>query len=309
MKKYLLFLLTITLSMTGLQILAQDQIIPLWQKGNIPNAIDNSVKEETTHNGGIMRIAGVTEPTISVYLPKDKNKMSRASVLICPGGGYAILAAEHEGSDLAKWFNDRGVAAFVLKYRLPNEKTMTDQHQAPLLDAKQGMHIIKQNAAKWGIDPGKVGVMGFSAGGHLAATLSTHFNSLPDASLEVRPDFSILMYPVVSFDPAISHGGSRDNLLGKAKSEELIRFYSNEAQVKEDTPPAFLVHSQDDKAVPAENSINYFLALKKYNIPAELHLYPTGGHGYALRTEGKGSVANWPLALEGWMKSRGLINE
>lgn len=307
MKKKLLTFLTLSLSMTGLHSMAQDQIIPLWAKGKTPNAIPTSIKEETTHNGGIMRISGVTEPTISVYLPKDKNKMSGASVLICPGGGYAILAAEHEGSDLARWFNERGVAAFVLKYRLPNEKAMNNQHQVPLLDAKQGMHIIRQNAVKWGIDPKKVGVMGFSAGGHLAATLSTHFNSAPDASLETRPDFSILMYPVISFDPAISHGGSRDNLLGKAKSEELIQFYSNEDQVNENTPPAFLVHSQDDKAVPAENSINYFLALKKYNIPAELHLYPTGGHGYALRTQEKGSVENWPAALEGWMKSRELI--
>lgn len=307
MKKILLSILTISLSMTGLTVMAQDQIIPLWQKGQIPNAIANDVKEETTHNGGIMRIGGVTEPTISVYLPKDKSQMSGAAVLLCPGGGYSILAAGHEGSDLAKWFNERGVAAFVLKYRLPNEKAMNNQHQVPLLDAKQGMHLIRQNASKWGIDPAKVGVMGFSAGGHLAATLSTHFNSPPDASLETRPDFSILLYPVISFNPSISHGGSRDNLLGKAKSEELIRFYSNEEQVKEDTPPAFLVHSQDDKGVPVENSINYFLALKKFNIPAELHLYPTGGHGYALRTEGKGSVQNWPIALEGWMKSRELI--
>ncbi len=307
MKKQLTTFLTITFGLTGLYAMAQDQIIPLWPKGQIPNAIATDVKEEITNNGGILRIAGVTEPTISVYLPKDKSKASGASVLICPGGGYAILAAGHEGSDLAEWFNDRGVAAFVLKYRLPNEKAMNNQHQVPLLDAKQGMHIIRQNAAKWGIDAQKVGVMGFSAGGHLAATLSTHFNSAPDASLETRPDFSILMYPVISFDPAISHGGSRDNLLGKAKTDDLIRFYSNESQVTENTPPAFLVHSQDDKSVPAENSINYFLALKKFNIPAELHLYPAGGHGYALRTEGKGSVANWPAALEGWMKSRELI--
>lgn len=304
MKKKLFTFMTLIASLAGLQSMAQNQVMPLWPKDKIPNAIPTSVQEEVTHNDGILRIGGVTEPTLSVYLPKDKSKATGAAVLICPGGGYAILAAGHEGSELAEWFNERGIAAFVLKYRLPNDKAMTNQHQVPLLDAKQGMRLIRQNATKWGIDAKKVGVMGFSAGGHLAATLSVHFNSPPDASLETRPDFSILMYPVISFDETISHGGSRKNLLGNQNTADLVRFYSNELQVNGTTPPAFLVHSQDDKAVPAENSINYFLALKKHNIPAELHLYPTGGHGYGLRTEGKGSVSNWPTALEGWLKTQ-----
>jgi acetyl esterase/lipase len=178
------------------------------------------------------------------------------------------------------------------------------------MDAMQGMTLIRENAGKWGIDVNKIGVMGFSAGGHLAATLSTHHNMEKKASpngnsQNVKPNFSILIYPVISFQPTISHGGSRDNLLGSEKSEELIKYYSNELQVSDETPPAFLVHAMDDTGVPVENSIEYYLALKKKKIPAEMHLYPKGGHGYGMRTEGKGSLANWPAAMEGWLKAMG----
>jgi acetyl esterase/lipase len=228
-------------------------------------------------------------------------------VLVCPGGGYSILAAEHEGSDLAVWFQQRGIAAFVLKYRLPNPAAMTTQHEVPLMDAMQAMKLIRQNAAKYKIEANKLGVMGFSAGGHLAATLSTHFNKGAGASEAARPDFSILLYPVITFNSSLAHGGSRDNLLGAAKSDELIRYYSNELQVDATTPPAFLVHAQDDTGVPVENSIEYYLALRKNKVPAELHLYPRGGHGFALRTDGKGSVASWPLAMENWLRANGWM--
>ena len=194
-----------------------------------------------------------------------------------------------------------------MKYRLPNEKAMEHQHEVPLMDAMQAMKIIRENSGKWNIDKGKIGVMGFSAGGHLAATLSTHHNMGPKASPAAKPDFSILLYPVISFQPALAHGGSRDNLLGPEKSEELIKYYSNELQVSEQTPPAFLVHAMDDTGVPVENSIEYYLALKKKKIPAEMHLYPKGGHGYGMRTEGKGSLANWPAAMEGWLKAMGYM--
>ncbi|GAA4434818.1 alpha/beta hydrolase [Ravibacter arvi] len=289
--------------MTG--AMAQSQVIPLWPEGQIPNAIRNDIVEKSeTDDKGILRISGVTVPTMTVFLP-EKSKATGAAVLICPGGGYGILAASHEGSDLARWFNERGIAGVVLKYRLPNAKAMVRQHEVPLTDAMQAMKLIRKNAGEWRIDPDKIGVMGFSAGGHLAATLSTHYHRGEKASEGAKPNFSILMYPVITFSQLNTHIGSRKNLLGPDSSAALVTYYSNELQVDEKTPPAFLVHSEDDKAVPIENSIGYYLALKKYKIPAEAHFYPEGGHGYGLRTDGKGSLAGWPQALENWLKSRG----
>ncbi|WAC10198.1 alpha/beta hydrolase [Dyadobacter pollutisoli] len=300
-------LIALSLSALSYQSMAQTEVINLWPDGKIPNFKSSSVEEKSvTDASGILRISGVTVPTIAAYIA-PKETATGAAVMICPGGGYGILAASHEGSDFAKWFNDRGISAFVLKYRLPNEKAMTHQHEVPLMDAMQGMKLIRQNAAKWNIDLNKIGVMGFSAGGHLAATLSTHYNMGEKASKDAKPDFSILLYPVISLQPSIAHGGSRDNLLGPDKSEELIKYYSNELQVSDQTPPAFLVHAMDDTGVPVENSIQYYLALKNKKIPAEMHLYPKGGHGYGMRTEGKGSLANWPAAMEGWLKSLGYM--
>jgi acetyl esterase/lipase len=307
MRKISAALIALSLSALSFQSMAQTEVINLWPDGKIPNFKTSSVEEKSvTDASGILRISGVTVPTIAAYIA-PKETATGAAVMICPGGGYGILAASHEGSDFAKWFNDRGISAFVLKYRLPNEKAMTHQHEVPLMDAMQGMKLIRQNAAKWNIDLNKIGVMGFSAGGHLAATLSTHYNMGEKASNEAKPDFSILLYPVISLQPSIAHGGSRDNLLGPEKSEELIKYYSNELQVSDQTPPAFLVHAMDDTGVPVENSIQYYLALKNKKIPAEMHLYPKGGHGYGMRTEGKGSLANWPAAMEGWLKSLGYM--
>jgi acetyl esterase/lipase len=307
MKKISSLALVLGLAALSFHSMAQTQTMNLWPEGKIPNFKANSVQEKAeTDASGILRISGVTVPTITAYIA-PKEKATGAAVMICPGGGYSILAASHEGSDFAKWFNDRGISAFVLKYRLPDEKAMVHQHEVPLMDAMQGMKMIRTNAAKWNIDVNKIGVMGFSAGGHLAATISTHYNLGPNASEEAKPNFSILLYPVVSFRPAISHGGSRDKLLGPDKSEELINYYSNELQVSAKTPPAFLVHAMDDSAVPVENSIEYYLALKKFKTSAEMHLYPVGGHGYGLRTEGKGSLVNWPAAMEGWLKASGFM--
>jgi acetyl esterase/lipase len=307
MRKISAALIALSLSALSFQSMAQTEVINLWPDGKIPNFKTSSVQEKSvTDASGILRISGVTVPTIAAYIA-PKETATGAAVMICPGGGYGILAASHEGSDFAKWFNDRGISAFVLKYRLPNEKAMTHQHEVPLMDAMQGMKLIRQNAAKWNIDLNKIGVMGFSAGGHLAATLSTHYNMGEKASNEAKPDFSILLYPVVSLQPSIAHGGSRDNLLGPEKSDELINYYSNELQVSDQTPPAFLVHAMDDTGVPVENSIQYYLALKNKKIPAEMHLYPKGGHGYGMRTEGKGSLGNWPAAMEGWLKSLGYM--
>jgi len=288
------------------------EVIKLWPDNAIPNAIANpgiAEKSDLGQQDGILRISNVSVPTLTVFqAPKDK--ATGAAVMICPGGGYGILAFSHEGEEVARWFNQQGVTAFILKYRLPDEKLMNNQAEVPLMDAMQGMKLIRQNAGKYGLDVAKIGVMGFSAGGHLAATLSTHYHRTAGnnkASEEAKPNFSILMYPVITFGPK-AHGGSRDKLLGKQNTvAEQVAYYSNELQVTKQTPPAFLVHAMDDKAVPVENSIDYYLALLKNGVSAEMHLYPAGGHGFALRTKGKGSIENWPDACKGWLKSMGLI--
>lgn len=312
MRLQTLFLATALLAST-LPAMSQE-IIKIWPDNAIPNALPGASgtpeKSDVGQQDGILRISNVTVPTLTVF-QAPKEKATGASVMICPGGGYAILAYGHEGEEVARWFNQQGITAFILKYRLPDEKLMSNQHEVPLMDAMQGMKLIRQNASRYGLDPNKIGVMGFSAGGHLAATLSTHYyRSLGNnkASDEAKPNFAILMYPVVTFGNK-AHIGSRDNLLGKQQktSAELIAYYSNEEQVTHQTPPTFLVHSMDDKAVPVENSVNYYLALLKNGVSAEMHLYPAGGHGYALRTKGKGSVENWPDACKGWLKAQGLI--
>jgi acetyl esterase/lipase len=293
---------TTLLTMLLTQTARSQEILKLWPDNAIPNAIAGVQIDEKADPGsdGIMRISNVSVPTLTAYLPA-KGKETGAAVMICPGGGYSILASGHEGVDVAKWFNEMGVTAFVLKYRLPNEKIMTNQQEVPLLDAMQGMLLIRQNAAKYGIDPNKIGVMGFSAGGHLAATLATHYHRGPKASEQSKPNFAILLYPVVTFGDK-AHVGSRDKLLGKLNtSPEMIAYYSNELQVSSQTPPTFLVHSEDDKAVPVENSINYYLACLKNNIPVEMHLYPKGGHGYGLRTAKFGSLNTWPEICKAWL--------
>lgn len=305
----ILFLLTVIITQLTQSLHAQE-VLKLWPDAAIPNAIAGAqITEKSEVSDGILRISNVSVPTITAYLPAA-GQGTGAAVMICPGGGYSILAASHEGEDIARWFNTMGVAAFVLKYRLPDERIMTNQQEVPLLDAMQGMKLIRQQAARYGINPAKVGVMGFSAGGHLASTLATHFNKGTNASdngAQVRPDFAILLYPVVTFGEK-AHGGSRDKLLGKLKaSPDMIAYYSNELQVTAQTPPTFLVHSEDDKAVPVENSINYYLACLKNNVPAEMHLYPTGGHGYGLRTAKFGSLNAWPNACKAWLTGLGAV--
>ncbi|MPR35389.1 alpha/beta hydrolase [Salmonirosea aquatica] len=299
-------LYTVSLIALSFSAMAQNETIMLWPAGKIPNAIPNSLEEKAVTTGGITRLSNVTVPNMVAFIPA-KDKATGAAVLICPGGGYGILAYDHEGTDLAAWFKERGIAAFVLKYRLPNEKAMTHQHEVPLMDAMQGMKMIRRNANKYNVKPDQIGIMGFSAGGHLAATLSTHFDRGANASEEAKPNFALLLYPVITFLPEFAHGGSRKNLLGPDESDELVNYYSNELMVSSSTPPTFLVHAEDDGGVPVENSINYFLALKQYKIPAELHIYPTGGHGFAMKTAGKGSVDTWTQAMENFLKSRNLM--
>ncbi|MBL0327243.1 MAG: alpha/beta hydrolase [Cytophagaceae bacterium] len=287
-------------------LIAQTKIIPLYE-GAAPGLKPGlNVKEDLKvgETDGITRLRDITIPTLTVFLPK--NKTSDAAVIICPGGGYYILAWDHEGTSIGEWFAKRGVTAFVLKYRLPQPELFENSEIRPLQDIQQAIRFVRKNATGYKLNPVKIGVMGFSAGGHLAATASTHFNKqvgeIVDTNVNVRPDFSILMYPVISFTDGLAHLGSRDNLLNKNISLEKIKEYSNELQVNKDTPPAFLVHAIDD-GVLVGNSIEYVKALKSQNIPVEMHIYDNGGHGFSMKKSNTGPVAKWPDRLAEWMQA------
>lgn len=283
---------------------AQNAIIPLWENG-IPNSKKTDEKE-VSEEKDIIRISKVQEPTIEVYLPAKKIATGQA-VVICPGGGYGILAYDWEGTDVAKWLNSIGVAGIVLKYRLPNSKSVVNRHQVPLMDAQRAMRLSRYNSDKWNIDKKKIGVMGFSAGGHLASTLGTHFDDkIAKAGdlinmISARPDFMVLIYPVITMGDPNTHGGSRRNLLGPEPSNELIKEFSNELQVISTSPPTFLVHSADDKSVPVANSIMMYDALLSKDIPVEMHLFPKGGHGYSMAPHDE-SLSAWTSLLRTWLE-------
>jgi acetyl esterase/lipase len=243
---------------------------------------------------------------LTVFVP-DKSKANGAAVIICPGGAYRLLAIDHEGYELAKRFNENGVTAFVLKYRLPNDSIMDDKTIAPLQDAQRAIQIVREGAAKWNLDTSKIGILGSSAGGHLASTAGTHFN-MPvienKRGTSLRPDFMVLLYPVISFGQ-LAHTGSAKNLLGNDLSDERIKLYSNEMQVTEKTPTTFLLHAGDDKVVKVKNSILFYEALLSKNIPAEMHLYEGGGHGFGLHNPT--TRDDWFDSLINWMKASGFI--
>ena len=284
---------------------AQDTIIKLWPE-LIPNQLkttEKEVREETD----ILRFSNVQEPTIEVYLPAKANANSMA-MLIFPGGGYHILAYDWEGTDMAKLLNTKGIAGIVVKYRLPDSKSLKDQFKVPLQDAQRAIRLVRANAGNFNIDAQRVGIMGFSAGGHLASTLGTHFNeevySKQDTidAISARPDFMALIYPVISMQEGITHQGSRNNLLGQQPAKEQIQHFSNELQVTKDTPPTFLVHAQDDKVVPVENSLLFFKALQDKGVPASMHLYPKGGHGFSLALKND-YLSGWTDQLIRWIQS------
>lgn len=285
-------LFTFLLLFSTFNSFSQNMKINLWPEGSIPLSIKNNIQEQAISTD-IIRIGKVQVPQIEVYLPNKKSATGQA-VIICPGGGYSILAYDWEGTDIAKFFNAHGITAFVLKYRLPDSLSSTSPDKVPLLDAKQAMRVIRSHAVEWNVNPNKIGIMGFSAGGHLASTLSTHFEE------ETKPNFSVLIYPVISMDKNIAHMGSRNNLIGKHPSDAMIKLYSNELQISNQTPPTFIVHASDDSAVPVENSLYYYQALKKNGVPAEMHIYPTGGHGFGLAL-GKGALASWPSLMIAWI--------
>jgi acetyl esterase/lipase len=275
--------------------------IPLYS-GTIPGSKQSTIKEQIIFANGGVRISNVIAPILTKFLPAKPNG---TSVIICPGGGYGRLAIDHEGVDVAKAFNQIGVTAFVLKYRLPNDTIMVDKTTGPLQDAQQAIRTVRKQAAAWGLNPDKIGIMGFSAGGHLAATAATHFSLIADPAMidsgSVRPDFAILMYAVISFDDSIAHKGSKSNLVGKNPSPELVKLYSNELQVTKNTPPTFLVHAGDDATVPVENSIRYYQACIKNKVLAEMHIYPKGGHGFGLNN--KSTSDKWFDRLINWMNT------
>ncbi|MGQ1783729.1 MULTISPECIES: alpha/beta hydrolase [unclassified Saccharicrinis] len=299
--------LTLILFISFFTVNISAQPVPLWEKGKIPNH-QKSKGKAFIPKRDIIFITNVQAPTIEVLLP-SKQSANGMAVLICPGGGYGGVSYDWEGTDVAKWLNGRGIAAFVLKYRMPQAESVITSHKAPLQDAQRAMRYIRHYAEKFNIDKNKVGVMGFSAGGHLASALGTHFErayykSKDDMDNEmIRPDFMMLIYPVISMQKVITHYGSRKHLLGENPSDELVTEFSSELQVCEKTPPTFILHSGDDKAVPVENSIRMYQALVKHKVSATMHIYPTGGHGYGL---GKSRIAapDWTKLAEEWLEKQ-----
>ncbi|MHC0447084.1 alpha/beta hydrolase [Flavobacterium sp. 3-218] len=284
---------------------AQNQVIPLWNK--IPDEImaNNYKEKEVIKEGKMQSTSQVSVPTLSIFIPKEA-KPNQTAVVICPGGGYTHLAFDKEGTKVAEWFNSLGIAAFVLKYRMPTDLTMKNKNVGPLQDAQEAIRYVRQNASKWNLNPNKVGILGFSAGGHLASTASTHYDDKVYESafkVSARPDFSLLIYPVISMENEITHKGSQTNLLGNNPSQELINSFSNEKKVTSKTPPTFLIHATDDTVVIPENSINYYLALKKNGVSAELHIYEKGGHGFGLGVADTSKF--WTRDCEEWLKANG----
>lgn len=258
--------------------------LPLWPAG-APNSNGLTGTEEDLEGG---RVANVITPSITVY---KADKPNGVAIIMCPGGGYARLAMNHEGHDMAPWLNAQGITYIVLKYRMPN-----GHYEVPLSDAEQAIRLVRQHAKEWNIRPDRIGIMGASAGGHLAASLATLYSSN-----ETRPDFQILFYPVISMVSGVTHGGSRQNLLGNNPSQELEDKYTLEKQVNAHTPQAFIMLSADDGAVPPANGIHYFEALLQHQVPATLHVYPTGGHGWGFR-DAFTYKRQWTGELEKWLR-------
>jgi acetyl esterase/lipase len=290
---------------------AQSQTVMPLYTGTIPNSKPGPDRETVEYSKAdhILIIGKISRPTLTVYLP-PKGKATGAAVIICPGGGYWIVAAGHEGADVAKRLNESGIAAFVLKYRIPDDSTMINREVGPLQDAQRAIQIVRSRAREWGIDPHRIGIMGFSAGGHLASTAGTHFNkSYIDnpQHISLRPDFMILAYPVISFTDKIGHVGSRDQLIGKNPSPEKIKEYSSEMQVTNQTPPTFLVHAKDDNGVPYANSLVFADSLKQHGVPVKVFLYDKGGHGFGLIN--KTSQVRWMDICVDWLKDQGILEK
>lgn len=282
-------------------------VIPLYT-GQVPNATESAEQEVTeVIKVNQIRYSKVTRPTLEIHLP-EKSKANGAAIIIIPGGGYGIVSYTNEGTDIATVFNKMGVAAFILKYRLPSAKTMADMTIGPLQDAQQAIKTVRMRAKEWGVDTSKVGVIGFSAGGHLASTAGTHFTKAIVENKEqtnLRPDYMILVYPVISLTKELMHKGSRDNLIGSNPTAKLTDLFSNELQVTDRTPPTLLIHAGDDKTVKVSNSLKFYEALLKHNVPAEMHIYPKGGHGFGINN--KTTPDKWIERVENWLTAGRII--
>lgn len=287
-------LMLVVLSLAAASQAQEPTVVKLWPNG-APLAKGDSDKDQ---------------PTLTLW-PAPADKANGTAVVICPGGGYAGLATDHEGKQIAEWLNTLGISAFMLKYRLG---TSGYRHPAPMLDVQRAIRYVRANATQWQVDPQRIGVMGFSAGGHLASTAATHYDAgKPDAAdpidrVSCRPDFAILCYPVVMFDSKVTHKGSQHNLLGDNPDPGLVESLSNEKQVTKDTPPTFLFHTNEDTSVPPENSVMFYLALRQHGVPAELHIYEKGRHGIGLGKQVEGTNT-WPDRLRGWFGVRGLLKK
>lgn len=298
MKKINLLLVLTFLMFQGM---AQDHRLLLWPNG-APTQNTPPGEEQFYVDNGTGRYENISEAELFVYLP-EMEKNTGAAVVICPGGGYRVEAIEHEGFQIAEFLKENGVAGIVLKYRLPYGNP-----EIPLTDALQAMRFVRAKSDEWGIDPKKVGIAGSSAGGHLASTAGTHYDlgdpqsNDPLARLSSRPDFMLLLYPVISFDEKIGHMGSRINLIGETNDWKLASKYSNELHVNEQTPPTFFVLADDDRGVVPENSIRFYLAMKQFGVPAELHIFSHGGHGFGMKKINK-PAEQWPGLFVQWMKA------
>lgn len=281
------------------------EVINLYEK--IPGEKKSATYTENTitRANGTLSITKVSIPTLTYYKASG-NQKAKTAVVICPGGGYSALAISHEGYDIAEKFAALGVDAFVLKYRLPSNEIMEDCKIGPLQDAQQAIKYVRENATRYNINPNKIGIMGFSAGGHLASTASTHFNQIVidnKQETSVRPDFSILIYPVITFGE-YTHNGSKDKLIGANASPALVDLYSNEKQVTKETPITFIIHANDDKTVSINNALDYIKALNQNGVKNEAHIYPSGGHGFGLNNKTTKDI--WFDRLMNWMASSSL---
>ncbi|WP_207515493.1 alpha/beta hydrolase [Longitalea luteola] len=296
----------VTLTCFASMTCAQNEI-PLYPD-SIPNSKAVPDEENTeTDEKGIRRIFKVSRPTLTIYEP-PKEKANGTAVIVIPGGGYRLLAAGHEGHDVAKRFNEMGVTAFLLKYRLPSDVTMVNKEIGPVQDAQRAIQLVRDNAKQWGIDRDRVGIIGFSAGGHLASTAGTHFDHAyikAGRKSNLRPDFMVLIYPVISFADSITHMGSRDNLLGKDPSPQKKMEYSNELQVTKKTPPTYLVHAEDDQTVKVQNMLLFATALQKNKVPFDFYLYEKGGHGFGMNNPT--SDVKWMDLVQEWMDKNGWL--
>lgn len=298
MKKTLLFCMALSFT----NIISAQVVIPLYE-GEVPNSKPFNREEQfVTGADGGSRVSKVSKPTLTAFFP-PKDKANGTSVIICPGGGYVRLSIDKEGYDVAKVLNEWGVTAFVLKSRLPDDTIMIQKEIGPLQDAQRAIQLVRSRAAEWKLDTKKVGIMGFSAGGHLASMLGTHYKDAVitnTPSVSLRPDFMILLYPVISFMDSLVHSGSRASLLGHNASHEKLTYFSTDLHVNAATPETFLVHAKDDKGVNFNNSVHFYNALQKHGVRSEIHLFEKGGHGFGLNNTS--TTDKWTDWLKVWMQ-------